>query len=147
MESGGMLSTSMECLASLIGEQGVLDDRVWTIGELSRECDVTLRALRFYEGKGLLRPMREGTARLYDDIDRRRLKIIVRAKRVGLSLVEIRELLALIFSDEPVVMRLGETLDRLRRQVDQLEAQRRDVDISLSTLREEISVLESRLDR
>lgn len=142
-----MLSTSMECLASLIGEQGVLEDRVWTIGELSRECDVTLRALRFYEGKGLLRPMREGTARLYDDVDRRRLKIIVRAKRVGLSLVEIRELLALIFSDEPVVMRLGETLDRLRRQVDQLEAQRRDVDISLSTLREEISVLESRLDR
>lgn len=142
-----MLSTSMECLASLIGEQGVLEDRVWTIGELSRECDVTLRALRFYEGKGLLRPMREGTARLYDDVDRRRLKIIVRAKRIGLSLVEIRELLALIFSDEPVVMRLGETLDRLRRQVDQLEAQRRDVDISLSTLREEISVLESRLDR
>lgn len=141
-----MLTTSTDCLASLIEERNVSGDHSWTIGDLSRECGVTLRALRFYEGKGLLHPAREGTARFYDEADRRRVKIIVRAKRVGFSLVEVRDLLDLIFSPEPTPRRLGGTLDRLRHQVEQLEILRREAEQSLVSIREEIEALQTRLD-
>ena len=68
---------------------------VFTIGDLAREFDVTLRALRFYEDKGLLTPRRQGLQRLYDRRDRKRLKLILMGKRVGFSLGEIREMLDL----------------------------------------------------
>ena len=68
-------------------------EAVYRIGDLAIEFGVTLRTLRFYEDKGLLRPKRNGTTRLYNDGDRVRLKLILFAKRVGFSLVEIREIL------------------------------------------------------
>ncbi len=140
-----MQTTSNDCLASLIDEPTPPGERLWTIGELSRECGVTLRALRFYEGKNLLRPSRDGTARYYDENDRRRLKIIVRAKRVGFSLVEVRDLLDLVFSSEPASRRLQVALERLARQVENLEEQRREAEVSLTTIRQEISALEARI--
>lgn len=66
---------------------------VYRIGDLAIEFGVTLRTLRFYEDKGLIRPKRNGTTRLYNNSDRARLKLILFAKRVGFSLVEIREIL------------------------------------------------------
>jgi DNA-binding transcriptional MerR regulator len=137
-----MLSMQEDCLAFLIDRREAPADHLRTIGEVSRECGVTLRALRFYEGKGLLRPSREGATRLYDDVALRRLEIIVRAKRVGFTLIEIRELLDLIFSPAPVAERLGGTLDRLRRQVDLLEIQRLEVERALDTAHGEIAALE-----
>src|SRR5690349_16348535 len=68
---------------------------IFTIGDLAREFGVTLRALRFYEDKGLLTPQREGLNRLYSRRDRARLKLILMGKRVGFSLVEIKEMLDL----------------------------------------------------
>ena len=67
----------------------------YTIGELAREFGVTARALRFYEDKGLLDPARDGQNRVYSARDRARLQLIVRGKRVGFSLVEIRQMLDL----------------------------------------------------
>lgn len=116
-----------------------------TIGEMARECGVTLRALRFYEGKGLLKPSREGTSRAYDATALRRLRIIVRAKQVGLSLIEIRDLLDLVFSTKPLERRLAGALDRLRSQVAQLEEQQQDVARALTTIGEEIRAIEERI--
>lgn len=68
-------------------------NRYWTIGELSREFGATARALRFYEDKGLLSPAREGLNRHYSARDRARLQLILRGKRVGFTLAEIREMI------------------------------------------------------
>src|SRR6476619_1475956 len=70
------------------------EEEIYTIGDLSREFGVTLRALRFYEDKGLLSPAREGMTRLYSAQDREHLKLILKGKRLGFTLVEIDEALA-----------------------------------------------------
>jgi DNA-binding transcriptional MerR regulator len=67
----------------------------FTISDLSSEFDVTARALRFYEDQGLISPERLGLARIYSKRDRARLAWILRAKRVGFSLAEIREMIDL----------------------------------------------------
>jgi DNA-binding transcriptional MerR regulator len=67
-------------------------DRNWTVGELADELGVTTRTLRFYEAEGLISPGRAGGARIYDARDRTRLKLILRGKRFGMSLAEIREI-------------------------------------------------------
>jgi len=67
---------------------------VFTIGELSREFGVTLRALRFYENKGLISPQREGLNRLYSQGDRTRLALILKGKKLGFTLGEIRDMIA-----------------------------------------------------
>src|SRR5678810_1193034 len=66
----------------------------FTIGELSREFGVTLRALRFYENKGLISPHRDGLNRLYSQGDRTRLALILKGKKLGFTLGEIRQMIA-----------------------------------------------------
>lgn len=69
------------------------NERTYTITELSKEFDLTLRAIRFYEDQGLITPARAGRVRIYSRADRTRLKLAVRGKRLGLSLAEIRQIL------------------------------------------------------
>lgn len=64
----------------------------WTVGELAEELGVTTRTLRFYEAEGLIAPARAGGARIYDARDHTRLKLILRGKRFGMSLAEIRDI-------------------------------------------------------
>lgn len=66
----------------------------FSIGDLAREYGVSLRTLRFYESKGLLKPRRNGTARLYGAEDRQRVGLILQGKKLGFTLAEIRQLLA-----------------------------------------------------
>src|SRR4051812_26641603 len=66
--------------------------RTWTVGELAEELGITTRTLRFYEAEGLITPARAGSARVYDHRDRTRLRLILRGKRLGMSLSEIREI-------------------------------------------------------
>jgi DNA-binding transcriptional MerR regulator len=66
--------------------------RVWTVGELADELGVTTRTLRFYEAEGLISPRRAGTQRVYGARERTRLKLILRGKRFGMTLAEIREI-------------------------------------------------------
>ena len=73
--------------------RGVEKKEIYRIGDLARDFDVSLRTLRFYEDRGLLSPERSGSTRLYSNADRRRLKLILMAKNVGFSLVDIQELL------------------------------------------------------
>ena len=66
--------------------------RIWTVGELADELGVTTRTLRFYEAEGLISPRRAGTQRVYGPRERTRLKLILRGKRFGMTLAEIREI-------------------------------------------------------
>ena len=75
-------------------------ERTYTIRQLCVEFKVTARALRFYEDKGLLSPKRDGMNRVYGYRDRARLTLILRGKRVGLCLSEIREILDLYSADD-----------------------------------------------
>jgi DNA-binding transcriptional MerR regulator len=70
------------------------DEQTFTIGDLAREFGVSLRALRFYENKGLLAPQRAGLARLYSAADRQRLVQILKGKKLGFTLTEIRQMIA-----------------------------------------------------
>ena len=70
-------------------------ERTWTVGELARELAVTTRTLRFYEAEGLIAPERRGTVRIFHPRDHARLRLILRGKRFGMSLPEIREIVGM----------------------------------------------------
>lgn len=106
----------------------------YSIGELCEEFGVTARALRFYEDEALIAPGRRGTQRLYSDRDRARLAWILRGKRVGLSLAEIKELLDLYdIGDGRRTQRL-KTVERCQARVDSLKRQRVDIDATIKEL-------------
>ena len=74
----------------------MLDDRALAISEMSERFDVTLRTLRFYEEKGLLNPVRKGARRFYGPRDGSRMRVILQAKKIGLTLAEIRRVIKLV---------------------------------------------------
>lgn len=116
----------------------------YSIGELCDEFHVTARALRFYEDEALIAPERRGTQRLYTDRDRARLAWILRGKRVGLSLADIKELLDLYdVGDGRQTQRL-KTIERCQQQVDALKRQRIDIDATIAELDEFIALLEGK---
>ena len=107
----------------------------FSITELSREFDITPRAIRFYEDEGLLAPAREGPqgrVRVYSQRDRIRLKLTLRGKRLGLSLSEIRELVDMYESPKDTVAQLERFLTVLARHRQTLEQQREDIEVALA---------------
>ncbi|MBB34235.1 MAG: transcriptional regulator [Hirschia sp.] len=116
----------------------------YTISELAREFDITPRALRFYEDKDLLHPAREGLNRIYSQRDRARLQLILRGKRVGFSLSEIREMLD-VYTMDSHYAQLTLTLNRFGDQIKKLERQREDIDAAVEVLREGIDWTRNRL--
>jgi DNA-binding transcriptional MerR regulator len=102
-----------------------------TMGEIAAEFGVTLRALRFYEDRGLLHPRREGAARLYSAAERLQLKTILKGKQLGFTLAEIADLIG---KDAG-----GDFEGRLKpqqivAQIDHLERQRREIDDAITRL-------------
>jgi DNA-binding transcriptional MerR regulator len=120
-------------------------DRTYTISELAREFEVTPRALRFYEDKGLLTPRREGMNRVYSHSDRGKLQMILRGKRVGLSLLEIKEILDLYKVDQRAQAQT--MLKRFKSRVVALEAQREDVDAAIEMLHDYIGQIDDFLTK
>ncbi|HVH37964.1 MAG TPA: MerR family DNA-binding transcriptional regulator [Sphingomicrobium sp.] len=117
--------------------------RFYSIGEMGDEFGVTARALRFYEDEELIAPERRGTTRLYTDRDRVRLAWILRGKRVGLSLADIKELLDLYdIGDGRRTQRL-KTVERCQEQVDKLKQQRIDIDATIKELEGFITLVKS----
>ncbi len=104
------------------------------IGDLARESGATLRAIRFYEDHGLLRPLREGQRRIYRERDRTRLKLILRGKRLGFSLAEIAEILALYDEPRGEARQLEFLLDKIADRRADLLAKQRDIEASLQDL-------------
>jgi len=115
-------------------ETGTSHVQTYTIGDLAREFGVTLRALRFYEDRGLLSPSREGTARVYDAGDRARLSVILKGKQLGFTLVEIRDMLAQgeRALASPSELRLSP--EQIEDQIAHLENQKREIDAALAEL-------------
>jgi len=105
----------------------------FTIGELSREFGVTLRALRFYENKGLISPHRDGLNRLYSQGDRTRLALILKGKKLGFTLGEIREMIA---AEENETDRDALTLSREKclEQIELLQRQKAEIEEGLGEL-------------
>jgi DNA-binding transcriptional MerR regulator len=122
-----------------------MSERTYTISQLAREFQVTPRALRFYEDKGLLTPRREGLNRVYSHKDRARLQLILRGKRVGLSLIEIKEILDLYKIDQRAQAQTA--LKRFKTRIAALEEQRKDVDAAVEMLHNGIKRMEAFLDK
>ncbi|WP_290690003.1 MULTISPECIES: MerR family transcriptional regulator [unclassified Haematobacter] len=110
-----------------------------TIGEMCAAFDVTPRTLRFYESKELLSPIREGQTRWFTRRDRGRLKLILRGKRFGFSLEEMRQLLDLYDRDGSQLTQLSRTRDVAARRLDDLERRRAELDEAIAELKEEIA--------
>ncbi|TPG15235.1 MerR family DNA-binding transcriptional regulator [Sphingomonas koreensis] len=119
------------------------DREHYSISDLSAEFDVTARALRFYEDEGLIAPERRGTQRIYSHRDRARLAWILRGKRVGFSLAEIREMIDLYDIGDGRRVQRDVTLARCRERVATLDAQKRDIDASIDELNDFIALLEA----
>jgi len=132
-------------MTSKLSSISAADSRTYTISELAREFGVTPRALRFYEDKDMLHPARDGMTRVYSNRDRARLTIIVRLKRLGLPLADIREILDLYVLDDGQRAQMRMSLDKFRKQVKELELQRSDIDTALTELRKGIAWLETQV--
>lgn len=111
-----------------------VDRDSFTISDLSDEFGVTARALRFYEDEGLIAPERRGTTRIYTQRDRARLAWILRGKRVGFSLGEIREMIDLYDIGDGRRIQREVTIDRCEARIAALEAQKRDIDAAIAEL-------------
>ena len=108
----------------------------YSVTELANDLGVTPRALRFYEDKGLIAPQRAGTTRVYTRRDRGRLMLILRGKRLGFTLSEVREWLDLYEVDPDQLSQMTHLRDKVRARIDALEQQREDLDATLRELRE-----------
>lgn len=120
-------------------------ERTFTIRQLCLEFKCTPRALRFYEDKGLLAPARQGLSRVYSYKDHARLVLILRGKRVGLSLAEIREILELYDKGDGGAAQNAKALRKFRERVVALEQQREDIGHAIEELYRACTHLEERL--
>jgi len=119
----------------------------FTISALCREFEVTPRALRFYEDRGLLNPERRGQARLYSQKDRVRLTLILRGKRLGFSLTEVAELIALYDPRDGGAVQLDRSLAAVAARIEQLQRQRAELDTVLGELEAVRSDMQARRDQ
>lgn len=109
----------------------------YTITELAREFDITPRAIRFYEDQGLLSPKRDGAGgrnRVYAARERTRLKLTLRGKRLGLTLLEIKSLVDMYDSPKDSAAQLERFLAVLARHRELLERQREDIELTLAEI-------------
>ena len=114
--------------------QELPERETWSIAELAAEFDVTLRTIRFYEDLGLISPARRGTQRVFGPRDRIRLKLILRGRRLGMTLDEIRTIIDMYDAEPGEVGQLHYLLEQLDARRADLEERRRDIEDALSEL-------------
>ncbi|MBM9594642.1 MerR family transcriptional regulator [Roseitranquillus sediminis] len=123
-----------------------MTDTLMTIREMCDAYDVTPRTLRFYESKELLSPIRQGQKRLFTHRDRARLTLILRGKRFGFSLEQIRQLLDMWDGGRGQVAQLDRTIEVGRERLDELRRQRDELDNAIEDLQGQLSGAERMLD-
>src|SRR3972149_5742748 len=111
-----------------------MEQQTYTISERGREFDVPARAIRFYEDEGLLAPRRESSRRISSKRDCVRLKLVLRGKRLGLSLAQVREMFDLYDSAKDERAQLVKFLAALEARREQLERQRAEIDEELAEI-------------
>ncbi len=116
------------------------------IREMCDAYDVTPRTLRFYEAKELLFPIREGQRRLFTKRDRARLKLILRGKRFGFALEEIRQLLDLYHMDDGQETQLSKSYELAEKHLADMEAQKAELEEAISELKEQMKWGAAKLD-
>jgi DNA-binding transcriptional MerR regulator len=116
-----------------------------SIRQMCDAYDVTPRTLRFYEAKELLFPIREGQKRLFTRRDRARLKLILRGKRFGFSLEEIRQLLDLYYQGDQQATQLDRTLGLASMRLNDMELQRAELDIAIDDLKSQMQLVQDML--
>lgn len=110
------------------------EELTYNISQLAKEFDLTTRAIRFYEDEGLVNPSRNGRNRVYSQRDYTRLKLILRGKRLGFSLNEIREMFALYDSEPGEIGQLKHILKKVNERKALLEQQLEDVHLTMREL-------------
>lgn len=121
-------------------------DTIFTIGDLAREFDVTTRTIRYYEDEGLLSPARRGQTRLFKQRDRTRLKLILRGKRLGFSLSEIREIVDMYDAPPGEAGQLRLLVEKIEARRARLLQQREDIAVALRELDNVAARCTARLD-
>ena len=109
--------------------------KTYSISDLASEFDITTRTIRFYEEKGFLKPGRKGTRRIYSPSDRTKLRLILRGKRLGLSLDESAEIVLMYGSPRNNRKQLEKLLARIREKQEELKSQQQDLEFMLLDLR------------
>ena len=122
-----------------------MDPETMSIRQMCDAFDVTPRTLRFYESKELLFPIREGQKRLFTRRDRARLKLILRGKRFGFSLEEIRQLLELYSVGDQQETQLKRTLELARDRLDDLERRRAELDDAIDEMKSQMGMIDDML--
>ncbi len=111
------------------------DNKTYTISDLATEFDITTRTIRFYEEKGLLAPTRLGSTRIFQPSDRIKLKLILRGKRLGLTLDESQDIIELYDPAHGNVDQLQKLITKCREKRTQLERQYHDLEVMMLDLR------------
>ncbi len=109
-------------------------EKYFGITELTREFDITTRTIRFYEDEGMISPKRDGRHRLFSQSDRVRLKLILRGKRLGLSLAEIREIIGMYDAEPGETGQLTLLIEKIAERREALFQKRRDIETTLEEL-------------
>ena len=116
-----------------------MTDPTLTIREMCDTYDVTPRTLRFYEAKELLAPIRKGQKRLFTKRDQARLKLILRGKRFGFTLEEIRQLLDLYHEGDQQHTQMRRTLDLAAERLKDMQVQRVELDEAIADLNDQMT--------
>ena len=113
-----------------------MSDKTYTISDLAKEFGVTTRTIRFYEEKGMVSPLREGQKRLYSAADRVRIKLILRGKRIGMTLQESVDFIDMYDPEHNNSEQLQSLIDDVKNRREHLLQQKRDIDEMISGLDE-----------
>ena len=117
-------------------QTGVVPEHLWTIREMALHYDITLRALRFYEDKGLIASIRQGMTRLYDQRTRARLEVVLKGKHLGFTLSEVRDLLEVSDQDTGPAYQLALDDAIIVEQIEMLKRQRDSIEKAIDELRQ-----------
>jgi len=142
-----LIWTTLGLITRIAGARNQVPNKTYTISELAREFGITTRTIRFYEEKGLVHPQREGQKRLYSPADRVRIKLILRGKRIGMTLQECVDLIDMYEPRRNNARQLHSLISAVTERRATLQQRRKDIDDMLAGLDEVQELCEQALGK